>query len=49
VCYHHFCENASKGLIKIFPSDIKDQITDVLTKALEQNDFLHHCRHMCGQ
>jgi hypothetical protein len=39
VCYHHFCEHVHKGLIKIFPINTKDQIADVLTKALAQNDF----------
>ncbi len=39
VCYHHFCKHACKGLLKIFPIDTKDQITDTLTKALAQNDF----------
>jgi hypothetical protein len=38
-----------KGLIKIFPVDTKDQIADVLTKALAQNDFQHHRRYMCGK
>ena len=38
-----------KGLIKIFPIDIKVHITDALTKALAQNDFRFHCRYMCGK
>eukprot|EP00804_Cyclotella_cryptica_P013567 CCRYP_012925-RA/>CCRYP_012925-RA protein AED:0.38 eAED:0.38 QI:0/-1/0/1/-1/0/1/0/109 len=49
VCYHHFHEHVRKGLIKIFPVDTKDQIADTLTKALAQNDFVHHCKLMCGQ
>jgi hypothetical protein len=48
VCYHHFCKHMQKGLIKIFPIETKDLIADALTKALAQNDFQHHCRHMCG-
>jgi hypothetical protein len=44
VCYHHFREHVRKGLIKIFPIDMKDQIADSLTKALAQNDFQRHCR-----
>ncbi len=48
VCYHHFCKHVGKGLIKIFPIDTKDQIADTLTKALAQNDFQNHHRHMCG-
>jgi hypothetical protein len=47
VCYHHFCKHVQKGLIKISPIDTKDQIADALTKALAQNDFQHHCRHIC--
>jgi hypothetical protein len=48
VCYQHFCKHVQKGLIKIFPINAKDQIAGALTKALAQNDFQHHCRHMCG-
>jgi hypothetical protein len=49
VCYHHFCKHVCKGLIKIFPINTKDQIADALTKALAQNDFQRHCRHMRGK
>jgi hypothetical protein len=49
VCYHHFCEHVRKGLIKIFPIDMKDQIADTLTKALPQNDFTRHCKYMRGK
>ena len=48
VCYYHFCEHVGKGLIKIFPVDIKDQIADALTLPLAQNDFQCHCRLMCS-
>jgi hypothetical protein len=48
VCYHHFREHVRKGLIKIFPVDTKNQIADTLTKALAQNDFVRHRKHMCG-
>jgi hypothetical protein len=48
VCYHHFREHVHKGLIKIFPIDTKDQVADVLTKPLAQNDFQRHHRSMCG-
>ena len=48
VCYHHFCKHVRKGLIKIFPIDIKEQIADALTKPLAQNDFQRHRRLMCG-
>ena len=49
VCYHHFCEHVRKGLIKIFPINTKDQVADVLTKPLAQNDFQRHRRSMCGK
>jgi hypothetical protein len=48
VFYHHFCKHMQKGLIKILPINTKDQIADALTKALAQNDFQHHRRHMCS-
>jgi hypothetical protein len=49
VCYHHFWEHVRKGLIKIFPVGIFDQIANVLTKALAQNDFTRHCIQLCGK
>jgi len=49
VCYHCFHENACKGLIKIFPINMKDQIADILTKPLAQNDFQRHRCSMCGK
>ena len=49
VCYHHFHKHVQNGLIKIVPIGTKDQMADILTKALPQNDFQRHCRHMCGQ
>ncbi len=39
VCYHHFCKHVRKGLIKIFPIDISNQIADALRKPLAQNNF----------
>jgi hypothetical protein len=48
VCYHHFREHVQNGLIKIFPISTKDQTVNTLTKALAQNDFQCHRRHMCG-
>jgi hypothetical protein len=49
VCYHHFCKHVRKGLIKIFPVGTSDQTADILTKALAQNNFVHHCFHLCGK
>ncbi len=48
VCYHHFREHVRKGLIKIFPINMKEQIADALTKPLAQNDFQRHHRFLCG-
>ena len=48
VCYHHFREHVRKGLIEIFPIDTQNQLADTLTKALVQNDFMRHRKHMCG-
>ncbi len=49
ICYHHFREHVHKGLIKIFPVGTSDQIVDVLTKALAQNDFTRHHIQLCGK
>ncbi len=49
VCYHHFCKHVHNRFIKIFPINTKDQIADALTKALAQNVFQRHHRHMCGK
>jgi len=49
VCYHHFRKHVRKGHIKIFPIDTKDQIADVLTKPLAQNDFQRHRRSICSK
>ncbi|KAL7449562.1 hypothetical protein ACHAXS_000208, partial [Conticribra weissflogii] len=46
LCYHHFCEYVRNGLIKIFPIDTKVQIADIFTKALPQNSFVCHCKHI---
>ena len=48
-CYHHFCKHDHKGLIKIFPINMEDQIADALTKALAQNEFQRHRHYMCGK
>ncbi len=48
VCYHHFREHVRKGLIKIFPVSTDNQIADALTKALSQNTFIRHRKHLCG-
>ncbi len=48
VCYH-FCKHVHKGLIKIFPINMKDQIADALMKSLAQNDFQRHCHYICGK
>ena len=48
VFYHHFREHVQDGSIKIFPVGTADQIADVLTKALAQNNFTRHRVHLCG-
>ncbi len=48
VCYHHFHEHVWKGLIRIFPIDMKEQITNALMKPLAQNDFQRHRRFLCS-
>jgi hypothetical protein len=47
VRYNHFCEHVCKGLIKIFPVETSNQLTDVLTKALAKNKFVCHRVHLC--
>jgi hypothetical protein len=49
VCYHHFREHVRKGLIKIFLVGTSDQIANVLTKALAQNDFTRKGTQLCGK
>ncbi len=49
VCYHHFQEHVRKGLIKIFSVGTSNQIANVLTKALAQNNFTRHCIQLCGK
>ena len=49
VCYHCFHKHVRKGLIKIFPINMKDQIANVLTKPLAQNNFQCHRCSMCGK
>jgi len=38
--YHHFCEFVCLGKIHVYPISTKDQIADLLTKPLPQNDYL---------
>lgn len=30
VCYHHFCKHVRKGIIEIYPIEIKDQVAEGL-------------------
>jgi hypothetical protein len=41
VVYHHFRDFVRKGLIEICPITTTEQISDLLTKPLSQNSFLH--------
>jgi len=47
-CFHHFREHVRNGLIKIYPIGTKDQIADVLTKAISQNDLQRHRKAISG-
>ena len=44
--YHHFRDHVRKGLVKIFPISTSEQIADILTKTLPQNDFQRLRRKM---
>ena len=44
--YHHFRDHVRKGLVKIFPISTSEQIADILTKPLPQNDFQRLRRKM---
>jgi len=46
VIYHHFRSYVRDGLISIFPIDTADQLGDVFTKPLPQNDFLKHRKRL---
>ena len=48
MCSHHFREHVCNGLIKIYPIGTKDQIADVLTKAIPQNDLQRHRKAISG-
>ena len=39
--YHHFRSFAREGLIKVFSIESKEQICDLLTKPLPQNQFMY--------
>jgi hypothetical protein len=47
-CHHHFREHVRLGLLKTYPVKTKDQIVDLLTKTLPQNDLQRHRKAMCG-
>jgi hypothetical protein len=42
IVYHHFREHVRSGQIKVLPIKTADQIADIFTKPLSQNDFLRH-------
>jgi hypothetical protein len=42
IVYHHFREHVRSGKIKVLPIKTTDQIADIFTKPLAQNDFLRH-------
>jgi hypothetical protein len=47
-CYHPLRERVRHGLIKIYPISTKNQIADVLTKAIPQNDLQRHRKAISG-
>ena len=48
VTYHHFRDFVRKGLVKLFPIKTEDQIADLLTKPLLQNQFQKLRKLICG-
>ena len=46
--YHHFRSKVDEGVIKIIPIGTKDQTTDILTKPLSADLFLHHRKVLMG-
>ncbi len=49
VCYHHFREHVHSGKIKVYPIDNKEKLTDIATKVLAQDLFVHDCNLICGE
>lgn len=39
IIYHHFRSFVAKGLVKIYPIESEEQLADILTKPLPQNQF----------
>ena len=48
VVFHHFCEYARKGLIRIQKFSTDDQCADAWTKLLPQNVLLNHRKFVFG-
>ena len=48
VIYHHFREYVRLSTIKIYPISTHDQVADMFTKPLTQNNFVRHRVKLCG-
>ena len=46
--YHHFREAVRKGLVEIIYTSTKDQLGDIFTKPLAQNDFVKFRTRLIG-
>ena len=46
--YHHFCSFVDKGLLSIHPVGTREQASDIMTKALQLDDFLRHRSFLMG-
>ena len=40
IAYHHFRSFITNGTVKVMPISTKEQVADILTKPLPQNQFL---------
>ena len=46
--YYHFRKFVNKGLIKVKYIDTKEQLADIFTKPLPDQDFLRLRKALCG-
>ena len=48
VIYHHFRKYVRLGMINIYLISTHDQVANMFTKTLTQNNFLKHRVNICG-
>ena len=48
VIYNHFWDYVRLGMIKIYHISNHDQVADMFTKAMTQNNFVKHRVKVCG-